>query len=248
MTMEGSDTIRAALERNAKAVAVRPSVGQGTAVTKARLQPGLACEIEEGPWRFTVGMTEKYGGTNAGPNPGVYGRAALASCLAINYAMWAARLEVSIDALEVEVQADYDMRGELAVSDDPPGYVEVRYVVSLESTAPEALQRGYGEHPPAALGAVPPRFEDGPDRRVIAAFAVVQLARTAKRRFQIDPRVARASLLLGLPRGRCFFGHVCLLVSAIVAAKAFKATPQYITPVQRHNQRCSQPKPCRNCR
>jgi len=134
-----SAAIRTAIERNVKAVSLRPSVGQGTAVTKARLRPGLSCEIEEGPWRFVAGMTEKYGGNNAGPNPGVYGRAALASCLAIGYSMWAARLAVQIDALEVEVHADYDVRGELGVSDDvSPGYSDIRCVVTVESSAAEA--------------------------------------------------------------------------------------------------------------
>lgn len=130
--------VREALERNVRAVSLRPSVGQGTAITKVTLQPGLACEVVEGPWRFAVGMTEKYGGTNAGPNPGVYGRAAVGSCLAIGYAMWAARLGVPIDALNVEIQADYDVRGELAVADDVrPGYTAMRYVVTVESRAPE---------------------------------------------------------------------------------------------------------------
>lgn len=137
--MEGDEKIQAALERNVKAVSLRPSVGQGTAVTKVRLRPGLACEVEEGPWRLNVGMTDKYGGTNAGPNPGVFGRTALGSCLAIGYAMWAARLGVPLDALEVEVQADYDVRGELGVADEvTPGYAGVRYVVTVESPAPEA--------------------------------------------------------------------------------------------------------------
>lgn len=137
--MEGDDKIKSALERNAQAVSLRPAVGQGTAVTKVRLKPGLECAAEEGPWRLTVAMTEKYGGTNAGPNPGVYGRTALGSCLAIGYGMWAARLGVPIDALEVEVQADYDVRGELGVSDDVlPGYSAMRYVVRVESSAPEA--------------------------------------------------------------------------------------------------------------
>jgi uncharacterized OsmC-like protein len=132
------DGVREALERNARAVALRPSVGQGTASTRVTLQPGLACEVVEGPWRFTVGMTEKYGGTNAGPNPGVYGRAAVGSCLAIGYAMWAARLGVPIDALNVEIQADYDMRGELAVDADVrPGYAAMRYIVTVESRASE---------------------------------------------------------------------------------------------------------------
>jgi len=137
--MEGANTIREAVERNVKAVSLRASVGQGTAVTRARLRPGLACEVEEGSWRFTVGMPDKYGGTNAGPNPGVYGRAAVGSCLAIGYAMWAARLGVPIDALDVEIQADYDVRGELGVADDvPPGYLAMRYIVTVESTAPQA--------------------------------------------------------------------------------------------------------------
>jgi len=131
--------IREALERNIRAVAARQSIGRGTAITKVRLGAGLTCEVEDGPWRLQVGMHEKYGGSNSGPNPGVVGRAAFGSCLAIGYAMWAARLGVAIDGIEVEVQADYDVRGELGVSDDvPPGYGEVRYLVTVESGASEA--------------------------------------------------------------------------------------------------------------
>lgn len=137
------ERIRTALERNARAVSLRPSVGQGTAVTRVRLVEGLRCEVEEGPWRLTVDMSEKSGGTNAAPNPGTYGRASLGSCLAVGYAMWAARLGVPLGRLEVEVQADYDVRGELGVSDDVhPGYAEVRYVVTVESPAPpEEVER-----------------------------------------------------------------------------------------------------------
>jgi uncharacterized OsmC-like protein len=53
----------------------------------------------------------------------VLGRGALGSCLALGYAMWAIRLDVPIESLEVDVEADYDTRGELGVADDiPPGY------------------------------------------------------------------------------------------------------------------------------
>ena len=137
--MENQEAIKTAMERNAKAVSLRPSVGQGTSVTKVRLQPGLACEATEGPWRLQVGMTEKYGGSNVGPNPGVFGRTAVGSCLALGYSIWAARLGVPIEALEVEVQADYDLRGELGVSDDVhPGYTAMRYIVTVKSPAPDA--------------------------------------------------------------------------------------------------------------
>ena len=111
----------------------------GTAVTKVTLNPGLACDVEDGPWRFSVGMTEKYGGVNNGPNPGVYGRAALGSCLAIGYGMWAARLEIPVRSLTVEVRARYDVRGELGV--DPsvrPGYADVVCVVTVDTDASDA--------------------------------------------------------------------------------------------------------------
>jgi uncharacterized OsmC-like protein len=128
--------IASALERNVKAVTLRPSVGQGTAVTRVRLRDGLACDIEEGPWKLTAGMTEKYGGSNEAPNPGVYGRAALGSCLVIGYAMWAARLGVPLESLEIEVQADYDVRGELGADDAVrPGYSQIRYTVTVSSPA-----------------------------------------------------------------------------------------------------------------
>lgn len=137
--MSSPTQIKEALERNVKVLSARPAVGQGTAHTTARLRPGLECEVTEGNWSLHVGMTEKYGGTGAHPNPGTYGRAALASCLAIGYAMWAARLEVPLDALTVEVQADYDVRGELGAADEVrPGYLGIRYIVTVESPAPEA--------------------------------------------------------------------------------------------------------------
>ena len=137
--MSSDATIKAALERNAKLVEARPSIGQGTAVTKVTLNPGLTCDVEDGPWKFSVGMTEKYGGLNNGPNPGVYGRAALGSCLAIGYGMWAARLEVPIRSLTVEVRARYDVRGELAIDESiRPGYADIVYVVTVDTDAAEA--------------------------------------------------------------------------------------------------------------
>jgi len=130
--------IRELLERNVKAVSLRPSLAQGTARTHVHLKPGLECEIEEGAWKITSSMSQKSGGTNAGPNPGILGRGALGSCLALCYAMWAARLDVPIDALDIDVEADYDGRGELGISDEvPPGYLQVRYIVTVTSSAPE---------------------------------------------------------------------------------------------------------------
>jgi uncharacterized OsmC-like protein len=135
--MEAQHIIRTAMERNARAIELRPSLAQGTAVTRVRVLNGLTCEIEEGRFRLVADMHTKHGGGDEGPNPGVYGRAALGSCLAIGYMMFASRMGVEIDALEVEVQADWDSRAELGISDQQSGYEQVRYIVTVESPAPE---------------------------------------------------------------------------------------------------------------
>ena len=139
--MNPADKIRVALERNVKAATLRPTVASGTAVTRVRLCDGLTCEVEEGKWKFTADVGEKSGGNDRGPNPGILGRAALGSCLAVGYAMWAARRGVPLSRLEVEIQADYDARGELGVAEVSPAYSQVRYIVTVESPAPEAEVR-----------------------------------------------------------------------------------------------------------
>lgn len=136
--MADPTTIREIAERNVKILALKPSRGHLTGVTTARIAEGLRCEIEEGPWKLAADMPVKAGGDDTAPTPGMLGRGALASCLAIGIATWAARLDISIDALEVEVQADFDARGELGVGKDiVPGYQEVRYLVSMDSPASE---------------------------------------------------------------------------------------------------------------
>ena len=128
--------IREIAERNVRLLAARPDRGHLSCATRARLVDGLRCEIEEGPWRFAADMPAKVGGDESAPTPGALGRGAQASCLTIGIASWAARLGVPIDAVEVEVEADFDARGELGIGDVAPGYTEVRYVVSIESLAP----------------------------------------------------------------------------------------------------------------
>lgn len=135
-TMPTTAEIKTVLDRNAKALELRPAIGRNTAVTKVRLVDGLACEVEEGNWKLQVDMSVKSGGAGSAPNPGVYGRASLGSCLAVGYAMWAARMEVPIRSLEVEIQADFDTRAEYAVAGGRAGYEQVRCIVTVDSSAP----------------------------------------------------------------------------------------------------------------
>ena len=129
--------IKEAVSRSTKALSLKPSLGLGTGVSKAKITNGLTCEVIEGDYKLIADMPESVGGNASGPTPGVYGRAALGSCLAIGYIMKAAAMNIKIDSLEVEVQADYDDGALFGTSSTHPGYLEVRYTVTIESDAAE---------------------------------------------------------------------------------------------------------------
>src|SRR3990172_11191230 len=136
--LEAIEKMRTALERNMKAVELRPSVGRGTAVTRVRIRDGCTAEIEDGPWKLIADESTKDGGNGEGPDPGVYGRAALGTCVAMGYALWAAQLGVPVDGIEVDVHADYNAVGMYGVDDSvAPGWGAMRYIVRIESSAPE---------------------------------------------------------------------------------------------------------------
>jgi uncharacterized OsmC-like protein len=140
--MTDSTALRRAFERNAEIVRTRPAVAQKTYVTRVHIRDGLTCDIEEGPWTLTADLSTTAGGNAAGPTPGTLARAALGSCLVMSYVMWAARLNVPLHQVAVEVQADTDLRGMYGVDDIPAGYSAVRYVVSVRSPASqEAILR-----------------------------------------------------------------------------------------------------------
>lgn len=139
--MADTETIKKAFERNRKLLSIKPSKGQYTTTTSVRLYDGTSCEVEHGSWKFKADIGKTEGGNDAGPGPSVLERAALGSCLAIGYAKYAALLEVPIDSLEVEVEAEVDARGAYGIDDVAPEYKSLRYRVIIESSAPDEAIR-----------------------------------------------------------------------------------------------------------
>ena len=129
-------------EQHVRGLRESPGNGQGTAVTRVRIRSGVTCDIEDGGWKLVADEMPGDGGTGQGPDPGVFGRAALGSCLAMGYVMWAAHLDVPLDSVEVVVEADYDARGMLGLDDSVrPGWVGLRYRTTIRSSAPEERVR-----------------------------------------------------------------------------------------------------------
>ncbi|MDH5356570.1 MAG: OsmC family protein [Gammaproteobacteria bacterium] len=136
--MNNQAELKKSFIRVSSALKKKPALGQDTYVSTTRVNDQLCCEIQEGKWRFRADMPKEAGGQESASTPGALGRAALGSCLAIGYMLWASRLDVPVISLEVEVHADSDDAGLFGAADIEPGYSEIRYRVNIESPAPEA--------------------------------------------------------------------------------------------------------------
>lgn len=135
--MDAQDRIRHAFSRMAHVFTKKPEAALASNVMRARLVDGLRCEAQEDDHRFTIDMPAEAGGSGAGPTPGVHGRAALASCLAIGYGICLARAGVAVRSLEVEIAVDHDHRGLVGIGGVYPGYLGVRHTLYLDADAPQ---------------------------------------------------------------------------------------------------------------
>lgn len=135
--MSDAETLKASFERVKKLLTIKPAKGQYTTTTKVRVSDGTTCDIEHKHWRFTADIGEIEGGNDAGPGPGILQRGAIGSCLAIGYAKWAAWLDVPIESIEVDVQAEVDARGSYGIDGISPAHKRMKYIVRIESPAPD---------------------------------------------------------------------------------------------------------------
>ena len=138
MNPEVVERIKTAFDRNGRAIELRSGVGQKTAVTQTRVVDGLRVETSEGRWTLVSDASEKSGGGGAAADPGFVVRAALGNCLAMGYVTWAAYLGVPIESVEIEMHADFDVRGQHGADGIPPGFSEIRCHVRIESSASAA--------------------------------------------------------------------------------------------------------------
>ncbi len=140
--MSNASTIKAVTEQAARSYAANPETAVAGGRTRVRSLNGLTCEIADGPWRLRADLPVRAGGGNEGPNPGVYIRSALGACLTIDIVTWAARFEVPLTAVEVEVESTLDARGMYGIDDEvPAGYQGLKVSIRVESPAPEAEVR-----------------------------------------------------------------------------------------------------------
>jgi uncharacterized OsmC-like protein len=122
---------------------------------RARIESGLVVTVT-GPAgeSLRTDMPLGIGGTATAPSPGWFLRAAAASCVASLIAIRAAATNVTLGAVEVEVDSESDDRGILGLDETiPAGALSTRVMASIDAPgldrpALEALVRWAVEHCP----------------------------------------------------------------------------------------------------
>ena len=99
----------------------------------AELRDGLGCTYAQDGHRISVDMPVAIGGGAEAPPPGYFGRAAICSCLAIGIKMAAARENIPLDTVRVEIEQDWDNRGVLAMDGASPVASDTRIAIDIAS-------------------------------------------------------------------------------------------------------------------
>jgi uncharacterized OsmC-like protein len=133
-----SREIKALADRKARAMARRPAFARASGQTHVVLADGFTCAVEDLDRRLSVDLPIVDGGDADGPTPDQLMRASLGAALAIGYRHWAARLEVPVATVAVDVTCVYDARGQLGVADVEIGWQRLCVDVAITSAAPEA--------------------------------------------------------------------------------------------------------------
>lgn len=138
--MSDMQTIKQALVRAERTVTLRPERGRRVYRNVAVVREGIQCNVEEADQKLTLDVGKAVGGNDTGPTPSMVLRSAMSGCVAIGVKQWAARRDVPIDCVEVELETDVDARGQLGVCGKTvPGFEGIRLRIAVTSSAPRAV-------------------------------------------------------------------------------------------------------------
>lgn len=146
-------SIRSVIAQTRSAVEADPANAQALVSAGGHLVGATEVELRTGRHSITVDEPASLGGGDSGASPVNHALVALASCQAITYRFWAEQLGIALEDVEVEVEADLDLRGFFGLDDTVrSGFGDVRVKVTPKGpeTAEryEALARAVDEHCP----------------------------------------------------------------------------------------------------
>ncbi len=135
--MTDQPTLKTKLSRIVQAFEAKPALARSTDVTSLRMGDGLACIATQDDWSHTIDMPTTIGGTATGPTPGFFGRASVISCMAIGIKLAAARDDIEIAGIKIDMETDWDDRGLMGFEGIDAGCQATRIEIEIISPHPQ---------------------------------------------------------------------------------------------------------------
>jgi uncharacterized OsmC-like protein len=136
VTMNRDAHIRAAQERVAAVFRSKPKAAFSSSRASGHLGEGLICKVRQDGHEAVMDMSKVIGGDDTAPTPGFFIRAGLIGCVAIGIKMTAAREAIALDAIDVDIEMDFDDGAMIGVGTNSAAPLETRFIITLQSSAP----------------------------------------------------------------------------------------------------------------
>lgn len=105
-----------------------------------RAHGSVATQVQTGAHRFVIDEPAALAGDDVAPSPVEYALGALIGCQVVVYRLYAARLDLDIDDIQIDVIGDIDVRGLFGLDEDVrPGFGAIELEVRI--TGPERPER-----------------------------------------------------------------------------------------------------------
>jgi uncharacterized OsmC-like protein len=133
-------SLQTLIEDNRRAIEAEPVKAKAVFSVKGELVGLTEVDLSTRGHVVKVDEPQSLGGQDLAANPVEYALISLASCQAITYRFWAAKLGIELDGLEVTAEGDLDVRGFFGFDERVrPGFTAVR--LEIAPTGPETAER-----------------------------------------------------------------------------------------------------------
>ncbi len=130
-----------AIEAREQAIGAEPERARIVYRTSGELAGPMLVRLNARKHSIEVDEPKGIGGGDAAASPVEYALMALASCQAITYRLWATKLGIDLDGLEIAVEGDLDLHGFFGLDDRVrAGFSAIRIDVTPIGPEPERFR------------------------------------------------------------------------------------------------------------
>ena len=137
--MSKTDNLKETIGGLQKQFTEKPENAVLTYYSSSKLVEGLQSKVTVRDHKLTIDEPTSFGGKDEGASPVELILAALGSCQEITYKAFATALGIDLKNVSVNLKADLDLKGFLAIDDKVrPGFQYIDGQVKIESSAPKS--------------------------------------------------------------------------------------------------------------